>query len=73
LDVPSVVVDLALTVSQLVRSELQNFGGDKRSFPGVRVAPGCPQQGLGVLCDGRNPLRVGFDAPPGDDKPQDQD
>ena len=73
MDVPSVVVNLALAVGQLVRSGLQNFGDDKRPFPGVRVAPECPQQGLGVLCDGRDLLRVGLDALPGDDEPQDQD
>ena len=71
MDVPSVAVDLALTAGQLVRSGLQNFGDDKRPFPGVRVAPGCPQQGLGVLRDGRDLLRVGFDASLGDDEPQD--
>jgi hypothetical protein len=36
LDVPSVVVDLALTVGQLVRSGLQNFGDDERPFLGRR-------------------------------------
>jgi hypothetical protein len=70
LDVPSVVVDLALTVGQLVRSGLQNFGDDKRPFPGVRVAPECLQQGLGVRRDGRDLLRVGFNASLGDDEPQ---
>jgi hypothetical protein len=33
LDIPSVAVDLALTVGQLVRSGLQNFGDDERPFP----------------------------------------
>ena len=44
-DVPSVVVDLALTVGQLVCPELQNLGDDKRPFLGRRelVPP------LGVL------------------------
>jgi hypothetical protein len=32
-DVPSVVVDLALTVGQLVCSGLQNLGNDERPFP----------------------------------------
>jgi hypothetical protein len=41
-------VHLALTVGQLVCSGLQNFGDDKRPFPGVRVAPECLQQVLGV-------------------------
>ena len=35
-DVPSVVVDLALTVGQLVCSGLQNLGDDERPFPGRR-------------------------------------
>ena len=70
-DVPSVAVDLALTAGQLVRSGLQNFGDDKRPFPGVRAAPGYPQQGLGVLCDGQGLLLVGFDAPFGDNELQD--
>jgi hypothetical protein len=34
-----------LTVGQLVRSGLQDFGDDERPFPGVRVAPGCLLQG----------------------------
>jgi hypothetical protein len=34
LDVPSIVVDLALIVGQLVCSELQNLGDDERPFPG---------------------------------------
>ena len=34
MDVPSVAVDLALTVGQLVRSGLQNLGDDERSLPG---------------------------------------
>jgi hypothetical protein len=40
-DVPSVAVDLALTVGQLVCSELQNLGDDEWPFPGRRelVAP----------------------------------
>ena len=33
-DVPSVAVDLALTVGQLVCSGLQNLGDDERPFPG---------------------------------------
>jgi hypothetical protein len=33
LDVPSVAVDLALTVGQLVRSGLQNLGDDEWPFP----------------------------------------
>jgi hypothetical protein len=45
LDVPSVGVDLALTVSQLVRSGPQNFGDDEQPFPMVGVAPGCLLQG----------------------------
>jgi hypothetical protein len=36
LDVPSVAVDLALTVGQLVRSGLQDFGDDEWPFPGRR-------------------------------------
>jgi hypothetical protein len=32
LDVPSVAEDLALTIGQLVRSGLQNFGDDERPF-----------------------------------------
>jgi hypothetical protein len=32
-DVPSVVVDLALIVGQLVCLGLQNFGDDERPFP----------------------------------------
>jgi hypothetical protein len=32
LDVPSVVVDLALVVGQLVSSGLQNLGDDERPF-----------------------------------------
>jgi hypothetical protein len=71
LDVPSVAVDLALTAGQLARSGLQNVGGDKRPFLGVRAAPGYPQQGLGVLCDGRGLLLVGFDALFGDNELQD--
>jgi hypothetical protein len=35
-DVPSVVVDLALTIGQLVRSGLQNLGDDEWSLPGGR-------------------------------------
>jgi hypothetical protein len=40
-DIPSVVVDLALTVGQLVRSGLQNLSDDERPFLGRRelVAP----------------------------------
>jgi hypothetical protein len=40
-DIPSVAVDLALTVGQLVCSGLQNLGDDERPFPGRRelVAP----------------------------------
>ena len=40
-DVPSVAVDLALTVGQLVCSGLQNLRDDERPFPGRRelVAP----------------------------------
>jgi hypothetical protein len=40
-DVPSVAVDLALTVGQLVRSGLQDLGDDERPFLGRRelVAP----------------------------------
>jgi hypothetical protein len=34
LDVPSVAVDLASIVGQLVCSGLQNLGDDKRPFPG---------------------------------------
>jgi hypothetical protein len=34
LDVPSVAVDLALAVGQLVCSGLQNFGDDERPFLG---------------------------------------
>jgi hypothetical protein len=34
LDVPSVAVDLALTVGQLVRFGLQNFGDDERPLLG---------------------------------------
>jgi hypothetical protein len=33
-DVPSVAVDLALTVGQLVCSRLQNLGDDEWPFPG---------------------------------------
>jgi hypothetical protein len=33
-DVPSVAVDLALAVGQLVCSGLQNHGDDERPFPG---------------------------------------
>jgi hypothetical protein len=33
-DVPSVAVDLALIVGQLVCPGLQNFGDDERPFPG---------------------------------------
>jgi hypothetical protein len=36
LDVPSVVVDLTLTVGQLVRSGLQDFGDDEWPLPGGR-------------------------------------
>jgi hypothetical protein len=36
LDVPSVAVDLALTVGQLVRSGLQKFGDDEWPLPGGR-------------------------------------
>jgi hypothetical protein len=36
LDVPSVVVDLTLTVGQLVCPGLQNLGDDERPFPGRR-------------------------------------
>jgi hypothetical protein len=35
-DLPSIVVDLALTVDQLVCSGLQNLGDDERPFPGRR-------------------------------------
>jgi hypothetical protein len=35
-DVPSVAVDLALTVGQLVRPGLQNLGDDERPFLGRR-------------------------------------
>ena len=35
-DVPSVVVDLALIVGQLVCSGLQNFGDDEWPLPGGR-------------------------------------
>jgi hypothetical protein len=35
-DVPSVVVDLALTVGQLVRPGLQNLGDDEWPFLGRR-------------------------------------
>jgi hypothetical protein len=33
-DVPSVAIDLALTVGQLVCFGLQNLGDDERPFPG---------------------------------------
>ena len=36
MDVPSVAVDLALTVGQLVRFGLQNFGDDEGPFLGRR-------------------------------------
>jgi hypothetical protein len=36
LTLPSVAVDLALTVGQLVRPGLQNLGDDERPFPGRR-------------------------------------
>jgi hypothetical protein len=45
LDVPSVGVDLALTVGQLVHSGPQNFGDGEQPLPGVCVAPGCLLQG----------------------------
>jgi hypothetical protein len=65
LDVPSIVVDLALIVGQLVCPGLQNLGDDERPFPrrSKLVAPSgvLPQpkyQVSHLKASGLNPLGV---------------
>jgi hypothetical protein len=76
LDVPSVVVDLALIVGQLVCSGLQNLGDDERPFPGrcelvapfgrlvVAEAPSRPLGGLGTEPLGRGSVAGTADTAP---------